>query len=212
MNNKKQVDKEHYDFGRYLARPRWNSLWNQLDEVSRLKPQSVLEIGPGPGVFKANAQVFGLNIETVDIDPELNPDHLAPATDLPFADNSYDLVCAFQVLEHMSYKESLKSFTEMVRVSRKNIVLSLPNARKVVALSIPMPGSAPLEFIVRWPFWKPVPHEFDGQHYWELNKQEHPLEMVSADLQRYAKLSKSYQLFQNPYHHFFIFDKQGETL
>ncbi len=209
--NQKQVDKEHYDFGRYLARPRWNSLWNQLDEVKRLAPESVLEIGPGPGVFKANAQVFGLNIETVDIDPELNPDHLASVTDLPFADNSYDLVCAFQVLEHMPYEETLKAFAEMVRVSRKNVVLSLPDALKVWCFRIDLPGFATHEFMMRKPFWKPVPHEFDGQHYWELNKQDHPLERVVTDLQGYAKLTRSYQLFQNPYHHFFIFEKQGET-
>ena len=211
LRQTKQVNKEHYDFQRYMRRARWNSVWNQLHEVLSLQPASVLEVGPGPGLFKSNAQQFGLNIETVDIDPELKPDHLGSVTELPFADNSYDLVCAFQVLEHMPYADSLKAFSEMVRVSKHNVVLSLPNALKVWRLRIDLPQVFTWQAMVRRPFAKPEVHVFDGQHFWEINKQESMLDSIEADFGAHADLLRSYQLYENPYHHFFVYQKPTRT-
>ena len=74
MNEHKQVEKSHYEFSHYITKGRWNSMWHQLDEIINLKPQSVLEIGPGPGVFKHLAGLFGINVKTLDLDPELKPD------------------------------------------------------------------------------------------------------------------------------------------
>lgn len=83
MNETKQVDKDQYEFLRYMSKARWNSLWHQLDEVIRLKPERVLEIGPGLDVFKNTAGLYGVKVETLDIDPELKPDHVGSATALP---------------------------------------------------------------------------------------------------------------------------------
>ena len=127
----KQVDWTHYDFQQYMSKARWSSIWHQLHEVQKAAPQTVLEVGPGPNVFKSVAANMGIRVETIDIDPELNPDHVGPASDMPFAANSYDAVCAFQVLEHMPYEVSLKAFQEMVRVSRGRIIIRLPDAEKV---------------------------------------------------------------------------------
>lgn len=62
----KQVDKSHYEFGRYVTKQRWASMWHQLDEVMKLRPERVLEVGPGPGVFKAMAGLFGVHVETLE--------------------------------------------------------------------------------------------------------------------------------------------------
>jgi len=43
----------------------------------------------------------GLQIETLDFDPDLKPDHVANATNLPFADDAFSVICAFQMLEHV---------------------------------------------------------------------------------------------------------------
>jgi protein-L-isoaspartate O-methyltransferase len=78
---KKQVDKSHYEFGKYVPKPRWASMWHQLDEVIKLNPERVLEIGPGPGLFKALAGAMGIHVETLDLDPDLKPDHAASVLD-----------------------------------------------------------------------------------------------------------------------------------
>jgi len=131
MNSKKQVDKSHYDFDRYMSKQRWCSFWHQLDEIQNLKPSGVLEIGPGPGLFKIVAEKFGLKVDTMDLDPELNPDHLGSVTSMPFGDATYDVVCAFQMLEHLPYEVSLQALDEMLRVCRRYVVISLPDARPV---------------------------------------------------------------------------------
>jgi ubiquinone/menaquinone biosynthesis C-methylase UbiE len=125
---KKQVDKSHYEFYSYMAKTRWASVWHQVDEVLSFKPQSVLEVGPGPGVFKAVLGRFGPDVKTLDLDPDLSPDYMASADSMPFDDKAFDVVCAFQMLEHVPYEKSLEIFREMVRVARKGVVISLPDA------------------------------------------------------------------------------------
>ena len=84
MRNR-QVDSGHYKFEKYVSKSRWASMWHQLDEVVKLGPENVLEIGPGPGLFKAVAACFGVNVETLDLDPDLNPDHVGSVLDgFPF--------------------------------------------------------------------------------------------------------------------------------
>jgi len=41
-----------------MGKKRWISVWHQLDEVLSLNPSSILEIGPGPGVFKSMIELF----------------------------------------------------------------------------------------------------------------------------------------------------------
>jgi 16S rRNA A1518/A1519 N6-dimethyltransferase RsmA/KsgA/DIM1 with predicted DNA glycosylase/AP lyase activity len=71
-----------------MSKARWSSVWHQIDELSRLKPDNILEIGPGPGIFKNVAHLFGFKVETLDLDPELKPDHVGSATALPFEANT----------------------------------------------------------------------------------------------------------------------------
>lgn len=204
---KKQVDKDHYEFKRYISKERWASMWHQLNEVISLQPESVLEIGPGPGVFKTLAKSFGLHVETLDIDPELNPDHIASADDMPFEDKSYDVVCAFQMLEHVPYDLSLKIFSEMSRVARKRVIISLPDAHTIWSYSVYVPKIGQLRMQVARPLTRKKRHEFDGEHYWEINKLGYSSNKVYHDLQQAGrrKLEKSYRVYEFPYHHFLIF-------
>lgn len=202
----KQVEKSHYQFHKYMNKGRWNSVWHQLDEVISLEPQSVLEVGPGPGLFKALALQFGLQVKTLDFDPELNPDYVGSATDIPFPDSSFDVVCAFQMLEHLPYDDSLRAFREMVRVSRKHVVISLPDASTAWRYQFHVPKLGTYDALVHRPIFKKAIHTFDGEHYWEINKQSYELAKVSADLGQICRLLKTYRVRENPYHRFFIFE------
>jgi predicted SAM-dependent methyltransferase len=204
-----QVDKSHYCFSKYVKKMRWLSIWHQLDEVLSLEPHTVLELGPGPGLFKALATHFGIRVETVDLDPELEPDYVTSATELPMENDSYDCVCAFQMLEHLPYDQALQVLGEMIRVTKKHIVISLPDAKPVwvYMLHIPKLGRKTVH-IPRPRLKKPV-HEFDGQHYWEINKTGYSLGKVISDFtQNRASLIKTYRVKEYPYHRFFIFTKK----
>lgn len=206
---KKQVEKEHYEFGKYMNKKRWASIWHQVDEVMRLKPDNILEIGPGLGIFKAIGVASGLSITTFDIDPNLNPDYVGSVFEMPFDEGSFDVLCAFQMLEHLPYEESKRAFFEFIRVARSNIVISLPIADNGWPISIPFPKIRQLKINIPHPRpWK-VLHKFDGEHYWEINRKGYDLKKVTNDLisQGNIKLLKTYYVHENPYHQFFVFGK-----
>ena len=97
-----QVTPDHYDFERYDDRERWMSYWHQLRVVLRARPASVLEIGPGSGVFRSYLTHAGVDVKTLDIDASRGVDYVADITRLDDtlpAGLTFDAICAFQVLE-----------------------------------------------------------------------------------------------------------------
>jgi 2-polyprenyl-3-methyl-5-hydroxy-6-metoxy-1,4-benzoquinol methylase len=99
-----QVAPEHYDFERYDDAERWMSYWHQLRVVLAVRPRTVLEIGPGSGVFRRYLEHAGCSVKTLDIDASRGVDYVADVTKLDEtlpAGLTFDAICAFQVLEHL---------------------------------------------------------------------------------------------------------------
>lgn len=207
MSNPKQVNKSHYNFKEYVTKERWASIWHQLDELISISPKEVLEIGAGTGILKELASLFEIKIKTIDIDPELNPDYIGSVLDLPFLNDTFELVCAFQVLEHLPYDDSLMAFREMVRVSNKYVIISLPDSRDVFQYLFHIPKVGVKKLLIPKISLSEKEHIFDGEHYWEIGKKNFKLNKVVGDLGKLCKLQRSFRVFENPYHHFFIFAK-----
>jgi hypothetical protein len=188
-----------------MSKARWISVWHQLHEVLQLKPCNILEIGPGIGLFKASAVLFDVVVETLDPDPALKPDYVASVTNIPLPNCSHDVVCAFQVLEHLPYEQSVKSFQEMARVSRKYVIISLPDALRVWRYELHIPRLGVRTILMPRPSLRLLQHNFDGQHYWEINVRDYPLKRIIDDLSVYMKLEKHYLVPENPRHRFFVF-------
>jgi SAM-dependent methyltransferase len=207
----KQVDKSHYEFGKYVHKCRWASMWHQLDEVIKLNPGRVLEVGPGPGLFKATAGVMGVHVETLDLDPELEPDHVASVFNMPFDDGAFDVVCAFQMLEHLPFDQSLDAFREMARISKKAVVVSLPDAATRWPMSIHVPKIGAVKFLIPRPRLRTPQHEFDGEHHWEINKAGYPLKQVTDAFLDAGpvRLARTFRVHEHAYHRFFIFEKRN---
>ncbi|MBM1142751.1 hypothetical protein ASALC70_04058 [Alcanivorax sp. ALC70] len=203
----KQVESSHYAFSRYMDQRRWASIWHQLDEVLSLHPDKVLEIGAGAGVFKQVAGCYGVSVESLDLDPELKPDHIGSADELPFSDDEYDVVCAFQMLEHLPYEVSLRAFREMCRVARRKVVISLPDALTLWPFSFYLPKFGQVWFFLPRPVLGRKPHHFDGQHHWEINKKGFPVSRIVGDFTEAGsvRLEKTYRVPRFPYHRFLIF-------
>jgi len=206
----KQVEKEHYRFSTYMTKERWCSIWHQLDEVLKLQPENVLEVGPGTGLFKLIAENFRIKVDTLDVEEELNPDIVASATEIPISDRSYDVVCSFQMLEHIPFNMSIEAIKEMVRVSRKYVIISLPDAEVCWSYSLYVPKLGKKTWLFRKPLSTIKEHEFDGEHYWEINKKGYELKIVEEwlkDAVNDFQLTKTYRVPENPYHRFFVFSK-----
>lgn len=202
----KQVSHEHYRFSAYMHKKRWASYWHQLDEVIRFDPRQVLEIGPGPGLFKTMAAAFGVEVHTLDIDPDLKPDHVASVFEMPFANNAYDVVCAFQMLEHLPYEDALRAFGEMARVASRGIVISLPDSKGAWPFILGLPQGREIARPLPSPRFWALPNVFNGEHYWELNKQGFALKRVAHDLSQFGfTIANTYRVDRYPYHRFFVF-------
>jgi hypothetical protein len=207
MENNVQVSPSHYGFTDYMSKGRWASLWHQVDEIQGVATDRILEIGPGRGILKAICLTYGIDLETLDFDPDLKPDYVSSVTSMPFKDDHFKVVCAFQVLEHLEFEQSCRAFAEIVRISRGKIIVSLPNARPVWRIQFPIPKIMMFDVLVEKPLWRPPEHMFDGEHYWEIGKKNYPLEKIIGNFSQFANLERHYRNKEFPYHHFFIFNK-----
>jgi 2-polyprenyl-3-methyl-5-hydroxy-6-metoxy-1,4-benzoquinol methylase len=104
----------------------------------RAAPDSVLDVGCGEGVltYRWAQQLGDRPVLGVDLaDPKLEAEwstrrrpnlefRATAATELPFADRSYDLAAAIEVLEHVPEPE--RTLAEMARVAARHVLISVP--------------------------------------------------------------------------------------
>lgn len=202
-------DARHFSVESYDTKERFVSYWHQINEIIKLRPSSVLEIGVGSKFTSTYLKNKGCNIVTLDISRDLGPDYVGSVLSLPFRDNSFDVVCCFEVLEHLPYSDFTKAVSEIFRVSAKGAVLSLPDATRHFRFLFKIPHMKhPIEFLLPFPRVRKHIHTFDGEHYWEIGKKGYPLEKITGDMQNVGfTLEKTYRVFELPYHRFFILTK-----
>jgi ubiquinone/menaquinone biosynthesis C-methylase UbiE len=202
-----QVRKEHYNFEKYSHLGRWASYYYQLKSVLVLKPKNILEVGVGDKVFgdfiKNNTNI---DYKSVDVDKELKPDFVGSVQNLPVKDSSFDVACAFEVLEHLPFEEFEKNIIELGRVSRKNVVLSLPHFGPAVLFLLKVPFLKVVKFSFK--IFLPKEHKFNGEHYWEIGKKGYSTSLVRKVILKYFKIIDEFVPFENQYHHFFILEKK----
>lgn len=127
-------------YGRKNPLTRWllERFLREIDaSVQAAAPDSVLDVGCGEGVVteriaaSTGARTVGVDLGTDELQAEwrrregerlsFRP---ASAYDLPFADGSFDLVCALEVLEHL--ERPREALAELARVSRSGVLVSVP--------------------------------------------------------------------------------------
>lgn len=201
-----QVQPGHYSHS-YDSKRRFVSYWHQLNEIIEKKPENVLEIGIGNGFLSRQLRHAGFDVTTVDFDQRLNPDVVASSTQLPFQDNSFDVVAAFEILEHIAYEQALGSLSEMKRVSKNFIIFSVPDAAHTYRVEIQMPLWGNIRKLIRLGIF-PREKSPISQHLWEVELKDYPLSKIISDIEKLdCKLEKTYQVFENHRHRFFILKK-----
>jgi hypothetical protein len=205
-----QVSGDFYNFADYVTVERWGSYWRQIAAVLRHKPESVLEIGPGMGVTTQMLRQAGVRVITCDHNPALGPDVAGDVRELDrlVAPKSVDLVCAFQILEHLPFEDFETALAAIGKVARRRVILSLPHFGYPVEL--------------RGRFWKnrfnfalsrrlarPRTWAFDGQHHWELGTRGHSVKAVTAIIARHFRIERAYFCPEYSYHYFFECEVTG---
>ena len=184
------------------------SYWYQTKEVySRPDIKTMLDIGPGSDFLKNILAVHTPQVkyESLDIATDLHPDHVGSATSIPLPDNSFDAVSAFQVLEHIEFKDFEPALLEMKRVSNKYVFVSLPHNVPTFDIQFKFPGFKRFSFALKLPV--PRTHVFYGQHYWEVGKKGYSAKKILSIFKKHFEVIDEYVPYENQYHHFYILKK-----
>lgn len=156
---------------KYNSKERWLSYWYQISETLDTSPNNVLVIGKGSGITENSIKILSdnrINIVTLDINNTVSSDVVGEVASLPFQNNSFDTVLCCQVLEHIPFDKFPIALSEMHRVARKRIVLSLPHRRKHLKVAVSLPFIGDKQLILKYPFTKK--HCTSKQHFWEIGR------------------------------------------
>jgi hypothetical protein len=199
-----QVGGDFYDFQSYVTFERWSSYWYQIVATLRYRPASVLEIGVGLGVTTQVLRGAGVAVTTCDFDPALKPDVVGDVRKLDqlVAPKSVDMVCAFQILEHIPFEDFEPAVAKLAGIARRHVVISLPQWGRPVELRARLlKNRFTLHFARR--LYHRKDWKFDGQHYWEVGAKGYPPERIHEALSRQLRVLRSYVCPDNSYHYFF---------
>ena len=216
MELKPQKNKEHYFKPKYNNLERFISYFYQIDLVSQLvkdkAKDGILEVGVGSGMTSNCLKTAGFSVVTCDFDPELNPDHVADIRELPFGADSFRVVTAFEVLEHLPFGEFEKALLEIKRVSSRYAVISLPYRSTGWEIIFKFPGIRTflrrnfLSLFLRMPL-KFGGIKISGQHYWEIDGYNWRLGKIKKILKSHFKKIKIIRPVLDGYRLFFILEK-----
>lgn len=206
---KRQVAAEHYEVASYDTLERWISYWYQVRTIAPLGDRSVLHVGVGNGTVPWLLRTqLGMDVTTTDYDARLNPDVTADvrALDAHFEAKQFDVVCAFQVLEHLPFADFEGALRQLARVARRHVVFSIPNNGKTVALRVDVGGH-------KLAIGRKIPMNrawaFDGQHHWEVGTRGHSAAAVRAVVERVAPIAREEVYADYPYHRAFVLSLPG---
>jgi SAM-dependent methyltransferase len=188
--------------------------------LPKSKVQSVLEIGSGAGIYKALLNNFNYNLTTMDIDNYSDPNIIGDVALIPFQECSFDLICIFEVLEHLPFSNFEKAIKELHRCTRHYVYLSLPYAHSTVLLNIEMNSMQSYVNRMNFKLRKSIhlPSRFrdidleiyknrkdkKNPHYWEVNRKSYKLPKILNIIES-SGLSVM-ETFNNPFfpYHFYI--------
>ena len=216
--------KKHYLSNKYEDFNLWLDYWYQKSLLEETKSSKILEIGKGTGTLESIMERQGYDYTTIDIDRSLSPDFVGDITKLPFKDNSFDTVCAFEVLEHIPFEEFTSAISEMNRVAKKYVVISLPYACIYLGFAFQFFYIKKFEKLFKFLHLKPfepayfnisIPLFFLNKqgmvkaHAWEIGRKNFPISRIREMLKNQGlEIVREVGRIFYPYHRFFILKKK----
>lgn len=210
----KQVDKNYYYTEKYANLERFISYFYQIDLIRKTKAEKILFIGIGDGlVVNYLKKNNNLDIITLDIAQDLNPDIVADIKEFNSAEK-YDLVVAFEVLEHLLFEDFDVILKKLKKLSDR------------VLISLPYRNSS-LELVIKFPFIRtlfkkdyfriliPIPIKFpgfqiSGQHYWEIDSQKYKMKKIKNIINKYFDIQCFKRALLTPYKCFFVLESKNK--
>ncbi len=139
---KRQIEVDKYDYIYGLKRPytinkiRLDQAVHGMQAVLQASPdaKTLLDVGCGDGAWIKHLEK-AFNLECRGVEPVASQANdkviTGLATDLPFPDNSFDIVSCLDVMEHLVPEDSIPALQEIARVSRGGCLITISNTKSV---------------------------------------------------------------------------------
>jgi len=207
--------------GKFLTENHFFSYYLQMKTIYELQVKTVLEIGPGENFIQMYMSTLGIKYDTMDVMADSNPTYLTSLAELNTNEikTNYEMVCAFQMLEHLPYEEFEANLNKMKNLSSKYVFISLPYSCNKFALGLNLQFgqkkkiSKSLQLI--FPTNKPnrryreeYKHEFPwAVHYFEIGREGFALKKVLSDIEKTGLRVIDTFHSQNAFHYFILAEK-----
>lgn len=203
-----QVDSSHYYKG-YDGLGRFITYYYQINSVIKTDPEKVLEIGIGNKTVVNYLREFGYKVIGCDFDKNLKPDVVADIRELPFKENEFDTSIACEILEHLPKKDLNKALSELNRVSKNYVIISVPYNCAAFEFFFSMNISffkKKFSWIINIPyFFREVKiNKKNKEHYWELGAKNMYKKEFRKFLRKYFIIEKEFKAHYSNKHYFFI--------
>ncbi len=202
--------REHY-CETYDDVKRFISYYYQAKLIKELGMNRILEVGIGNKLLSDYLRRFGLQMTTCDINGNLEPDYVADIRQMPFENDSFEVVVAFEILEHLVWNQVPNALKELHRVTEKYAVISIPYITAYLELVLRFPlinkifKRPYLDFFIRLPFsfFRKCP----AYHEWEAGLKNYSIKTVRKELTKYFRITREVRPVLNPLHYFFVLEK-----
>jgi len=199
----------------------WLSIYHQLSIPICLDDvETVLEFGPGRGLMGAVMKHYGMNYSSADVvDMGAKPDFLSSIKEFP-SDKNFDLVCAFQALEHNPPEEFIPHLEKMRDIANKYVYVSLPYYGRWIVphinINLPRVNRSFVKFFM-WDRFFPMARPIEkyrksetpySHHWFEIGDKGFSKKDVAHAAKNIGlKQIKSFHSSSLPYHYFILFEK-----
>lgn len=183
----------------------------QVCHTIAVNPKSALIVGiRGSDLVVSLLSSCTTRITALDIDSQLKPHVVGSVESLPFAPSSFDVVLCCQVLEHLPFEKFQDSLSQLKRVARTRVILSLPDVRRFWGIRLSL-GRINLAYQISpahiTPPTFPLTRTKEFGHHWEIGYRGYSIKRIKAVILaagfRIVSIERVYDL---SWHTFFVLD------
>lgn len=208
-----EENSNHYNYT-YDTLERFISYYNQKEMIFKaikslgtdIKNIKVLEVGMGNGFLSGYLLKNKLSVKTYDYDRKLKPDYVGDMIHISDrVKHKFDIICCFEVLEHIKFDDVDKVLSQFSKLSRKYVLISLPQVRLYLSLWLKLSKINPFAIGLNIPF--PVKHRIQNGHFWELGNLGFSRKKFESIIKKYFKSFRHYTHPLDPYHLFYVLER-----
>lgn len=171
----------NYGYGGFNYHPKfWQPVVPDFINYWKLDDnKSLLDVGCAKGfmLYDLKSKIPGLKIQGIDVSNYAIKNSkeevrqylsVANATNLPFPDNSFDVVISINTIHNLDEENCGKALREISRVSKKNSFITVDAYRNEIEREQMLKWNLTAETIMSVDKWKEFfkKHGYDGDYYW----------------------------------------------